>query len=468
MKNLFRKITALVMTLCMIVGMAGLFATAYAEGLDDAAIVAADKDALAVGFVEGDSADGVTDDLTLPLTGVSGSAITWLSDAPEVIADDGAVTRPAAGAEDAEVTLTATITHGEASGAKEFTVTVLKESEPQMLFAPLSVTWVGDGSPGGPYQVSSAEHLAWITANSLTAHYIQTANINISGEGFTNWTPIAPYATNPFTGSYDGNGYTISNLFSNSARDLAGLFGNIGSGGRLENITLTNADVFSSTSGGRIGALVGHNLGNISGCSSSGSVSGGWADIGGLVGTNDGTIEDSSSSAAVSGAKAGGLVGGNNRTIRRSTSSGHVSGGDNAWAGGLAGYFMPQPLPGAVIEDCHSTGDVTGGADASVGGLVGMRMTDLMHGTNILNSSSSGNITGGTNAKLGGLVAEDIMIPIALNSITIFSTDHKTTYSVGEPLNMTGLVVTGSYDGGNTAVVEPFCRCVIQICNLTF
>jgi hypothetical protein len=54
----------------------------------------------------------VTASLTLPTTGASGSAISWVSSNPAVIAADGTVTRPAAGQPDATVTLTPTATRG--------------------------------------------------------------------------------------------------------------------------------------------------------------------------------------------------------------------------------------------------------------------------------------------------------------------------------------------------------------------
>ena len=52
----------------------------------------------------------------------------------------------------------------------------------------------GDGSPGNPYQISTLEHLFWITEDdeNWDKHYIQTANIDAfstsswgdSNEGF--------------------------------------------------------------------------------------------------------------------------------------------------------------------------------------------------------------------------------------------------------------------------------------------
>jgi hypothetical protein len=395
-KNLFRKTTVLFMTLCLIVGMTGLPMAAYAEGLDDAAIVAADKDALVIGFGSGDSAEGATGNLILVTTGASGSGIAWLSDTPEIIANDGAVTRPAAAAEDAEVTLTATITYGEAEDTKAFTVTVPKESEPQMLFGMMSVTWVGDGTEGNPYQVSSADHLAWITANSRTAHYIQTANIDLAAAGFTNWTPIGGF--NQFTGTYNGNGYSISNLFINSTRDQVGLFGYIGSGGMLENIKLENVTVFSSTSGAYVGALVGTNMGSVYNCSVSGSVSGGNSTyVGGLIGNHSGAVSNCSSAGNINGgnsASIGGLIGNGDGAVTYNYSTAFVTGGDNANVGGLLGRTYVTS-----ISDNYSTGTVTGGGNANVGGLVG----EIDDG-DVSSSYSTGSVNGGTDAKLGGLV----------------------------------------------------------------
>lgn len=84
--------------------------------------VARDKKSLSLG-----DTSAVTDDMVLPGKGETGSDITWKSSNPDVISEDGKVTRPAAGEGDAEVTLTATITSGEVSEEKEFKVTVKQQ-----------------------------------------------------------------------------------------------------------------------------------------------------------------------------------------------------------------------------------------------------------------------------------------------------------------------------------------------------
>ncbi|MCI9448107.1 MAG: fibronectin type III domain-containing protein [Lachnospiraceae bacterium] len=76
-------------------------------------------------------------DLTLPTQGAKGSTITWESDKTEFISNDGKVTRPARGENDAVVTLTATIScqleEETATDTKEFTVTVPAPKNPAPL-----------------------------------------------------------------------------------------------------------------------------------------------------------------------------------------------------------------------------------------------------------------------------------------------------------------------------------------------
>ena len=69
--------------------------------------VEADKAELEIGYVEGDHAASVTQDVNLPLAGSRGSEITWVSSDTSVVAGNGKVTRPAHGQNDAAVTLTA-------------------------------------------------------------------------------------------------------------------------------------------------------------------------------------------------------------------------------------------------------------------------------------------------------------------------------------------------------------------------
>src|SRR5260370_34991243 len=71
--------------------------------------------------------------------------------------------------------------------------------------------------------------------NNLSGYYVLGANIDAAG---FNFTPIGS-AANPFTGIFDGQGYTISNLTINNVSNTdSGLFGDIGPTGMVGNVGL--------------------------------------------------------------------------------------------------------------------------------------------------------------------------------------------------------------------------------------
>jgi beta-xylosidase len=104
-----------------------LSATEVADiSLTDANRVASDEQALTLGDLS-----AVTGDLALPAAGPFGSAAAWASSDPSVIATTGAVTRPGAGSDPVDVTLTATLTRGSSSATKTFEATVLPDESDQ-------------------------------------------------------------------------------------------------------------------------------------------------------------------------------------------------------------------------------------------------------------------------------------------------------------------------------------------------
>ena len=96
----------------------------YFAGVDDPAAVQRAVDADAAALDLGPSV--IAADLDLPALGAHGSAIAWSSSDAGLIAEDGTVTRPLA--DDASVTLTATLTLGGQAATREFTFTVLADT----------------------------------------------------------------------------------------------------------------------------------------------------------------------------------------------------------------------------------------------------------------------------------------------------------------------------------------------------
>ncbi len=236
----------------------------------------------------------------------------------------------------------------------------------------------GDGSAESPYQISTIEDWQELmtTPNDWSSSFILTADVNLTGLTFTQ-APIAPDTDNvelnsfqgtQFTGVFDGNGHTISNLtIAASTKDYIGLFGYVGSGGQIRNLGVEDVNL---TGRYVVGGLVGANEGiSISNCYSTGTVSG-VGGVGGLVGFNLGAssrIENCYATGTVSGtgeySSVGGLVGRNDGMLTSCYATGSVSG--NHYVGGLVGYIYYGSL-----TECYATGSVSGTGDHA-GGLVG-------------------------------------------------------------------------------------------------
>lgn len=95
--------------------------------LAGAQAVAADKIGLSIGYAEGDSAEHVTQNLSLPDSGEFGSNIDWQSNNHEVIAIDGGTGYVTATASDQTVNLSAIISKDSASDVRTFSVIVKAE-----------------------------------------------------------------------------------------------------------------------------------------------------------------------------------------------------------------------------------------------------------------------------------------------------------------------------------------------------
>ncbi len=233
----------------------------------------------------------------------------------------------------------------------------------------------GVGTAVDPYQVATANHLNNVR-NHLGATFAQTANIDLGvspwneGDG---WEPIGTDAT-PFTGSYDGGGFTISGLTINRSEDNVGLFGRI-NGATIERVGLEDVSVSGLIN---TGALVGS-----SAITSSSLVRDSYAigtvdstsyHTGGLIGfAGEMTVERSFAAVAVTSTVAspsnrvGGLIGRSSSvTVNDSYAVGSVTTtGTEGFIGGLLGGGV-----GTTINRSYAAGRITT-AGATAGGLVG-------------------------------------------------------------------------------------------------
>lgn len=159
--------------------------------------------------------------------------------------------------------------------------------------------YVGDGSITSPYYIQTAQELQQIGAliysggeNGVVKYgldkcYKLVNNLSLT-EGHSQtgyWIPIGTGNEAGFTGNFDGNGYTISNVNVNKQkyveqvdnlgdgfktevenyRDFinAGLFSKIGINGRVANLKLENININGEYLNGNVGVVAGENRGTI-------------------------------------------------------------------------------------------------------------------------------------------------------------------------------------------------------------
>ena len=278
----------------------------------------------------------------------------------------------------------------------------------------------GDGaSEDTPYLICTQEQLEKIN-DDITKHYKLGSSIDLSGGS---WSPIA----SGFSGSLDGDGYSISNFSISGSGASRAFFEGTASGSMIRNLGLWNADLTFSSSGtsniyGAI--LVGRHSGLISNCYSTGSVSVTTSNAAsipygsGLVGYNDnGTISSSYSRASVSSTGiglsiAGGLVGDNgDGTINSSYAAGSVmtsctrmTGSTASDTGGLAG----RNGSGGTINNSYAAGSLSALSSTSgfaiyrTGGLIGSPSVGVSLSNSYWDTSSTGESDACGNAVCAG------------------------------------------------------------------
>ena len=196
-------------------------------------------------------------------------------------------------------------------------------------------------------------------------YFKQTADIDLNNEP---WTPIGTVINNgkdakPFKGTFDGDGYKITNLKVTGNSNNAGLFG------YTQDATIKNCNVTGEVKGfNDVGGIVGNADGKtqILSCSFRGDVTGEDSYIGGIAGSARGTIKNCYALADVTARDriAGGIAGGTyNLTIENCYYGGDVLAKN--YAGGIAGVMDSTSGSSTTIKNCVSLAEsVTAGINS--------------------------------------------------------------------------------------------------------
>jgi len=314
----------------------------------------------------------------------------------------------------------------------------------------------GSGTLADPFVIWDVNDLQNVELD-LAAYYELGQDIDASAtvgwNGGLGFTPIGQGGD--FTGSLDGKGFTISNLYMSriAATTYLGLFKRIGLSGFVTNTHLSGLSItINSTGWGFAGGIAQENWGTITLCSVSGSIqvtcSDRYAYAGGIVELQRGYVRDCSSTATIatkstnnysyaggisaklspydtgmgviercrvnaiisaetsnSYAFAGGIVADNNwGSISKCYSLGQITATDNAaggrvYAGGIAGDCAVDPPDSGSVDDCYSLASITADSTLATFSYCGGAFGELSG--LITNCYSAGLITS-TCAKVGG------------------------------------------------------------------
>ena len=267
---------------------------------------------------------------------------------------------------------------------------------------------------GNVYEVSHANHLAWISSQARDIDSFLGKTIKFINDIDMDSKYFSPLEY--FAGDIDGNGKSIHNLEINTPIQSAGLISSLRNNTNIKDLTIASGNIRSTAATGSfVGLAWGENT-TITNCVNHASVAGS-SGVGGIIGIivedtasltitntkNFGTITASNKIPA-SGKVAGGIIGivRGDVTIKNCENTKTVEGENGV--GGIVGYSWATPLnepidiSSLVIDNSSNSGNIKG--NSSLGGIVGSHHS---YKSSIDNSSNSGDIVG-TSSSIGGIV----------------------------------------------------------------
>lgn len=231
----------------------------------------------------------------------------------------------------------------------------------------------GNGSVSAPYIIMDENELRVVSAlvnneSGWSAYsYKLGADISISNpDTVNNFIPFGS-TDNKFTGSFDGDGYTLSGINISFDSGNPSLFPHIGENGTVKNLIFDNFTVNGKTN---VAVIAGYNSGTVYNCDVVNSKISGFENVSAAVGYNFGSISYVNTDSDVEGTVA---------------------------VGGIAGLNES-----GIIKCCFNTGDITGidsGSTKSteVGGVTGKNFTDLSYSGNtgvVIANTYAGGVVG--------------------------------------------------------------------------
>ena len=272
----------------------------------------------------------------------------------------------------------------------------------------------GAGTADDPCLIGNTQELknfaALVNSGSVNIHGKLTAPIDLEGSQVNQWTPIGT-SSHKYNGTFDGQGFTISDLYYVQKEGNVGLFGCANSHARIKNV--------------RVEGYI-DNSGN-------GATGPGATTAGGILGKGEnGTviINCSVAGAVLSYSNVGGIAGGgavtivncyNEATVKFCSNNGQVGGGIYGWGGS------------PTIINCYNVGQIinTGDATSHMGNIAAVVSSatncyslenSCQNGKNAAWSNGAANQVPGITMMSEAMHSQSFVSTLNSNALALWST----------------------------------------------
>lgn len=296
------------------------------------------------------------------------------------------------------------------------------------------------------YVISTADELAGLAVIANTEHQFGGKTVKLGADidlENQEWTPIGIWDDSSdfpecFSGVFDGQGHTISNLYiSNDSLSYVGLFGWISSGATISNLTIENVNVTGTRVNAEYSVDVGALAGFVDNMDSDPTLITNCSVIGGTVSS----ISDISSSV-------GGLIGSTRYGPEISHCYVEATVTGNYAVGGIVGQHNQDAKMSCCSADCTLI------SDGHVGGLVGSAMGD----TSSISACAANSLIQGSSDSMGGIVGTfyggNITDCLSMIDTTISGSQDFAGGIVGNCYYETN--ITNCYSTGSFVIENPY------------
>lgn len=309
--------------------------------------------------------------------------------------------------------------------------------------APKPLSWTGEGTSANPYVIKTAEQ--WLafaesvnSGESYAGKYVSLgADVSFTSalQG-TAYRPVGLSQNKPFSGTFDGQGYTLSGLtLAAGGAPSAGLFGYMAKGSALRNLLLDSISITST--GTYAGSAVGYSLGDVE------------------------SVLVSNATITCTGQAAGGVVGYQERSNLSNCdmSKGTITGAGSI--GGIAGYtglvHVTACSSSANLDEKGIASAVYRGAGGVVGTSISCQLTKCYFSGVVRDESG--------HACVGGVVGSSVVDTISqcynvglIYGVAYTTSSENTPSSVGGVAgNIFGTIMSDCYNSNmimNTQVSD--------------